>query len=243
MNFEIETLAEDTLVLRFGTRLDATVNAQVHAAAATLRAARPEFVLDIAPAYASLTLRFDALALGATTHAKGPPHTRLVKKLRMLLAGSESAANATSQSQAARPPVEIPVCYGGDCGPDLAELAAHARLTTEAVIARHAAGAYTVAMLGFAPGFPYLLGLEPALHMARRTTPRTRVPAGSVAIGGTQTGIYPRSLPGGWNLIGRTPLVLFDAARTRPSLLMPGDRVHFRAIGPDEFTALARQVP
>jgi KipI family sensor histidine kinase inhibitor len=135
--------------------------------------------------------------------------------------------------------VEIPVCYGGECGPDIAAVAEHAGLLRDAVIARHTAAEYTVAMLGFAPGFPYLLGLDPSLQMPRRATPRTRVPAGSVAIGGAQTGIYPRELPGGWHLIGRTPLVLFDPQRELPCLLAPGDRVRFHAIEADEFGRLA----
>lgn len=137
--------------------------------------------------------------------------------------------------------VEIPVCYGGEYGPDLDALAEHARLSRDEVIGRHVAAGYTVAMLGFAPGFPYLLGLDPALHVPRRADPRTRVPAGSVAIGGAQTGIYPRELPGGWNLIGRTPLVLFDPDRDPPCLLAPGDRVRFCAISAEEFAALAER--
>ncbi|HEY6894280.1 MAG TPA: 5-oxoprolinase subunit PxpB, partial [Rhodanobacteraceae bacterium] len=131
--------------------------------------------------------------------------------------------------------VEIPVRYGGEYGPDLDALAHYAKLDAAEVIAKHTAATYTVAMLGFAPGFPYLFGLDDALQMPRRATPRTRVPAGSVAIGGAQTGIYPTELPGGWQLIGRTPLALFDAARDPPSLLMPGDRVRFVAIGADAF--------
>jgi len=126
--------------------------------------------------------------------------------------------------------IDVPVCYGGDFGPDLDALATHAKLEAADVIARHTAATYTVAMLGFAPGFPYLFGLDPALHMPRRASPRTRVPAGSVAIGGAQTGVYPSELPGGWQLIGRTPLVLFDARRDPPSLLVPGDCVRFVAI-------------
>ncbi|MDE2055050.1 MAG: 5-oxoprolinase subunit PxpB, partial [Xanthomonadaceae bacterium] len=137
--------------------------------------------------------------------------------------------------------VEIPLCYGGEYGPDLDAVAVHARLPRGDVIARHTATEYAVAMLGFAPGFPYLLGLDPALQVPRRTTPRTRVPAGSVAIGGAQTGIYPRELPGGWHLIGRTPLALFDPAREPPCLLAPGDRVRFRAIEADEFARLAER--
>jgi KipI family sensor histidine kinase inhibitor len=133
------------------------------------------------------------------------------------------------------------VCYGGESGPDLDAVAEHAGLSRDDVIARHAAAEYTVAMLGFAPGFPYLLGLDRALQVPRRPSPRTRVPAGSVAIGGAQTGIYPRELPGGWHLIGRTPLVLFDPAREPPCLLAPGDRVRFREIEAGEFARLAER--
>jgi KipI family sensor histidine kinase inhibitor len=97
-------------------------------------------------------------------------------------------------------------------------------------------------MLGFAPGFPYLLGLDPALAMPRRPSPRTRVPAGSIAIGGQQTGIYPQDLPGGWQLIGRTPMRLFDLTAAAPSLLRPGDHVRFRAIDDDEFARLAAEI-
>jgi KipI family sensor histidine kinase inhibitor len=137
--------------------------------------------------------------------------------------------------------VEIAVRYGGADGPDLERVAAHAGLSAGEVVARHAASDYTVAMLGFAPGFPYLLGLDAALHVPRRANPRTRVPAGSVAIGGAQTGIYPRELPGGWNLIGCTPLTLFDPCRDQPCLLAPGDRVRFHAIGAAEFERRAER--
>jgi KipI family sensor histidine kinase inhibitor len=136
--------------------------------------------------------------------------------------------------------IDIPVCYGGEFGPDLDALATHAKLSAAEAVARHCATEYRVAMLGFAPGFAYLLGLDTALHMPRRVAPRVRVPAGSVAIGGAQTGIYPHELPGGWQIIGRTPLTLFDAAREHPALLAPGQRVRFCAIGADEFAVLAQ---
>lgn len=242
MPFAIEPLAEDVLLLRFGTAIDIALNAEVHAAARVLRAAGLRGVLDIAPAYASILLRFDPAAWGDA--GGGLPQARLERALRELLQhtaapvavseGADGAVMATS------PIVEIPVCYGGTHGPDLEALAVHAGLGPKEVIARHGADVYTVAMLGFAPGFPYLLGLDPALHAPRRSTPRTHVPAGSVAIGGAQTGIYPRELPGGWNLIGRTPLGLFDPLREPPCLLAPGDRVRFRAIDVEEFSALAK---
>jgi KipI family sensor histidine kinase inhibitor len=218
----IEPLGETALLLRFGEGLDSAVNTRVHAAATVLRTAELPGLVDIAPAYATLALYYEPAAW--LDGNGGQPWRNFEAAVRAVL--------ATPRVDAAIAPhiVEIPVCYGGDFGPDLDALAGHAKLEAAQVIKRHTASAYTVAMLGFAPGFPYLSGLDPALHMPRRATPRTRVPAGSVAIGGAQTGIYPSELPGGWQLIGRTPLALFDARRDPPSLLMPGDRVHFVAI-------------
>lgn len=122
--------------------------------------------------------------------------------------------------------VEVPVVYDGQ---DLPEVCRLTGLTPEQVVARHTAPEYVVAFLGFAPGFPYLVGLDPALHVPRRATPRTAVPAGSVGLAGDQTGIYPRTTPGGWQLLGRTASVLFDVARDPPALLAPGDRLRFAA--------------
>lgn len=136
------------------------------------------------------------------------------------------------QAGSATPPqrrLEIPVRYGGEHGPDLAVVAAHCGLSQQEVIARHSAARYTVFFLGFQPGFAYLGGLPPALATPRRAEPRLTVPAGSVGIGGRQTGIYPASSPGGWQLIGHTELPLFDPQREPPSLLLPGDRVRFVA--------------
>jgi KipI family sensor histidine kinase inhibitor len=240
--FAIEPLAEDSLLLRFGDGMDAGANARVHAAAHALRSANLAGVVDIAPAYATLLLRFDPRTWQDARPAGELPQEKLSEALRNVLTEAMSPGFGRDGEPKADAPasiVEVPVCYGGDHGPDLAEVAAHAQMAPEEVIARHSAGNYTVAMLGFAPGFPYLLGLDPALETPRRADPRTRVPAGSVAIGGAQTGIYPRELPGGWQLIGRTPLVLFDPAREPPCLLAPGDRVCFRAIGGDEFAKRA----
>ncbi|HJU26533.1 MAG TPA: 5-oxoprolinase subunit PxpB, partial [Rhodanobacteraceae bacterium] len=214
--FAAEPLGEDALLLRFGDSIDAAVNARVHAAFARLRAANLSGVQDIAPAYASLLLRFDPLAWGAQDGES--PHAHLRSAIDSIL--HDGAPPASEMGSRA---VDIPVCYGGDFGPDLGGVASHSGLDAREVIARHTAAEYIVAMLGFAPGFPYLLGLDPALQIPRRATPRTRVPAGSVAIGGAQTGIYPRELPGGWQIISRTPAVLFDPQRDPPALLAPGD--------------------
>lgn len=230
--FDVEPLGETTLLLRFGERIDAATNARVHAAAAALRAAALPGVTDIVPAYASLALHY---APTAWHRRDDVPWRSFATAVR------EALAAATHASTRAARTIEVPVCYGGAHGPDLEPLAAMLGMAGEAFAARHAAGDYRVAMLGFAPGFPYLLGLDASLHAPRRAQPRTRVPRGSVAIGGAQTGIYPSELPGGWQLIGRTPLALFDARREPACLLAPGDTVRFRAITAGEFDAIERE--
>lgn len=222
-----ERLADDAWLLHFGAELppiDDATNARVHRAAARIRDDAPAWLRDLVPAYASLAVFFDPDAADAGT---------VERWLDARLADDGGATIAA-------PPrcIEIPVAYGGDFGEDLDSAAVELGLPSGALAERHAAATYTVAMIGFAPGFPYLSGLDPALALPRLATPRTRVPAGSVAIGGAQTGLYPRESPGGWRLIGRTPLRLFDPSRPSPSLLAPGDRVRFVAIDAREFARL-----
>jgi inhibitor of KinA len=218
MPYTIETLGEDALLLRFGDTIDARVNARVHALSQRIERVRPSWLRDLVPAYASLALFVDADAFDCTLDPLGEAGHWLQQQA---FAGDD--ADIVGRS------VEIPVRYGGEHGPDLAALAAHAGLGEDDVIARHCAVEYRVAMLGFSPGFPYLLGLDPLLAMPRLDTPRTRVAAGSVGIGGAQTGIYPQAGPGGWRIIGRTALALFDPLHDPPTLLAPGDRVRFIA--------------
>jgi len=238
--FDIEILGDAALLLRFGERIDGALNARVHGIARALRTAHLPGVRDIVPAYASLAVHYDP-ALWSDASGETLPHARIAARLRELVAthaDAQAGSSGDGTGEAGR--FEIPVCYGGEFGPDLDEVAAQAKLSAGEVIALHSAREYRVGMLGFAPGFPYLLGLDTRLHVPRRANPRTRVPAGAVAIGGAQTGIYPRELPGGWRLIGRTPLELFDAQRDPPALLAPGQLVRFRAIDAGEFAALAR---
>lgn len=227
----IEPLGDCALLLRFGEGLDAVANERVHAALHTLHAAGLPGVVDLVPAYATLALHYRP---EVWTDSNGRvPWRNIAAAVRVIFRTPPIPAPRDDAI------IEIPVCYGGAFGADLEALAAHAKLDAETIVARHAAATYRVAMIGFAPGFPYLFGLDPALHMPRRPSPRTRVPAGSVAIGGAQTGIYPTELPGGWQLIGRTPLVLFDAGREPPILLAAGDRVRFVAIDESRFHELA----
>ena len=222
---DIEPLADDAWLLRFGDRIDPDLNAAVHAMAARLRELDPPWLLDVVPAFASLGVFFDAGEDPARVHAQ-------------LLALVEDGSASSLPAHAREGVVDIPVLYGGEHGPDLESSAVQLGLTPSELIQRHTTGEYTVAMIGFAPGFPYLSGLDPALALPRLATPRARVDAGSVAIGGAQTGIYPRESPGGWRLLGRTPWVLFDPRREPPARLQPGDRVRFVAIDAAEFARL-----
>lgn len=213
----IEALGDQAWLVRFGDRIDSDINRRVHALARVLQAAPPPGTRDIVPAYASLAVFVDA------------DDTMAFEAVR---AHIERALALPSLPLAREPGrcIEIPVRYGGTDGGDLDEVARLCGLTPAEVIARHTAAEYRVAMLGFAPGFPYLLGLDPGLAVPRLAEPRRQVPAGSVAIGGAQTGIYPRPGPGGWRVIGRTDEVLFDPHRTPASRLAPGDVVRFIAL-------------
>lgn len=222
----LEPLADDAWLIHVGMAVDATTNAQVHALAARIRAQSPSWLRDLVPAYTSLAVFFDIDAVSADV-VRDWIHTQPVGDIDDALAEAPRT-------------IEIPVRYGSVFGEDLDAAAAELGIAADTLIARHGAALYTVAMIGFAPGFPYLSGLDPSLALPRLATPRTRVPAGSVGIGGAQTGIYPRESPGGWRLLGRTPLRLFDPQRASPSLLAPGDRVRFVAIDDETFTRLAR---
>jgi KipI family sensor histidine kinase inhibitor len=172
-------------------------------------------VLEVVPGMNNLTLVFDPLEADRDA----------------LVSHLQTAWNAVSDAPAPGREVEIPVQYGGEFGPDLKAVADHTGLSVREVVERHSNGDYVVFFLGFQPGFAYMGGLEAALHTPRRASPRLEVPAGSVGIGGEQTGIYPATSPGGWQLIGRTELPLFDPARRPPTLLQPGDRVRFTIAG------------
>ncbi|MGF6858085.1 5-oxoprolinase subunit PxpB [Paraburkholderia sp. CI3] len=172
-------------------------------------------VLEVVPGMNNLTLVFDPLSTDADALGE------------QLLTAWNAAAKAVAPGR----DVEIAVQYGGAFGPDLRAVAEHTGLSAREVVERHAGGAYVVFFLGFQPGFAYMGGLDTALYTPRRASPRLEVPAGSVGIGGEQTGIYPAVSPGGWQLIGRTEVPLFDPARRPPTLLQPGDRVRFTIAG------------
>lgn len=227
MTPSIARQGEFALCLRWPAAIDPATSAEVHRAADCLQRWALPGVREWVPAYASLLLVLDRERCLAEPHWP----KQLASELRQRLRAEPRRAESARESA----PIEIPVCYGGPHGIDLEPLAERCGLSPQAFAQRHAEAVYPVAMLGFAPGFPYLLGLAADLQAPRHARPRTRVAAGSVAIGGAQTGIYPNAGPGGWQLIGRTPLRLWNPHEVRPSLLQASDRVRFVAIDEAEF--------
>jgi len=215
------------LVVEYGATIDAQVNARVRGLAATLDATAPPGIIETVPTYRSLMVHYDPLRLAVSDLE------------RILLAADAGLAD---EAVPARRTVEMPVVYGGEFGPDLADVAAHHGLSEDDVVAIHAATDYLIFMMGFMPGFPYLGGLSPRIATPRLSTPRAVVPAGSVGIAGHQTGIYPTDSPGGWRLIGRTPVRLFDTARTPPVLFEAGDYLRFIPVSARESAEIARRV-
>lgn len=218
--------SDAALLVVLGDGPSEAATAAVLALLAELAARPPRGVLDLRPAYASLLVVFDPRT---TTLAE------LARAVEPLLPPPGPPLAPAVRS------VEVPVCYEGDCAPDLTDVARGAGLSPEEAAGLHASSSYRVAFLGFSPGFAYLLGLPPSLATPRLPAPRLAVPAGSVGIAGGQTGLYPRPTPGGWRLVGRTPLALFSPSREPAALLAPGDAVRFVAIPRRDFDLLLRE--
>jgi inhibitor of KinA len=224
---KLEPLGDTAVVATLGTRIDAATLASVLKFSGAVAAAQGRGIVDIVPAYVTVTVFYDPAEFTE-------PGEDAYEEVRRLM---ESCAKGGGKGAfaAARRLVEIPVCYGGELGPDLEHVAVHTGIASAEVIGRHSAAEYLVHAIGFTPGFPFLGGLPASLVTPRRDSPRAQVPAGSVGIGGHQTGVYPISSPGGWQIIGRTPLSLFLPNRAPASLLHPGDRVRFKRISAEEF--------
>ena len=222
---ELEWVGDRHLRVRVGEDSSERTHGRVLAAMTCLRRAAIPGLVDLTPAYATVLLSFDT----ATTSLADAP--RLVRE-------AVRDIDSVAPAQPSRA-VVIPVCYEPAFAPDIEDVARIHGITVSEVAALHAAAPYTVRFLGFSPGFPYLSGLPARLATPRLDRPRIRVPAGSVAIAGEQAGVYPKSTPGGWRIIGRTPEVIFDAARPVPSSLQAGDRVTFVPIDAAQFASLA----
>lgn len=232
-------LGESAVVVTFGEKIERETNLRVHAAARCLEQHPFPGLIEYVPAFVTLTVYYDPYRVYRSMQEQAErswevgdsPFCYVCSLLQKMFAHLEEGKEEEADV------VEIPVCYGGEFGPDLEEVARYHGLTRDEVIQIHSRGVYTVYMIGFAPGFPFLGGLSERIATPRRATPRMVIPAGSVGIAGRQTGVYPLETPGGWQLIGRTPIALFRPERTPPSLLKAGDTVRFRPISRAEYTA------
>jgi inhibitor of KinA len=205
-------IGDAAMLLNLSAEISLPVNRRIQALDACLRRKPLEGILEWVPAYTSMLVYYDPAVLDFF-------------QTKSLM---EACLNEIGQDAEPQPKqIIIPVCYGDEDGPDLAWLAGHHGISPSNVVKLHSKSIYRVGMMGFTPGFAYLMGLDPNLATPRRESPRTHVPAGSVGIAGSQTGIYPMASPGGWQLIGRTEAMLYDPERDRPFLLSPGDEIQF----------------
>jgi KipI family sensor histidine kinase inhibitor len=226
----IVPLGDKAVLAEFSEALDLAVNARIQHLAKAIQARRVPGLRDVVPALASLALHFDRSAL-----ERGGSLVAITKALI-----DDCLREAPLNPRNAARSIEIPVCYEAEFGADLAEVAKRCKLATEEVVHQHAGSAHRVLMMGFVPGHPYIGNLDGKLSVPRRATPRQKVATGTIAIANAQTVIYPYAMSSGWNLIGRTPLRIFDAAGDPPCLMNPGDRVRFSPIRREEFERIAR---
>lgn len=226
MHATIHPAGDLALNVEFAEAIHPSINAQIRTFTAALEAAHVPGVVECVPTYRSVTVHYrpEIVRYGALA-------ARLTELLETLSADAAASAEV----------IEIPVLYGGEMGPDLPFVAQHSGLSEDEVIRIHSAPEYLVYMLGFTPGFPYLGGMDERIAAPRLEKPRTRIPAGSVGIAGSQTGAYPLDTPGGWQLIGRTPVSLYDPKREQPILLRAGQYVKFTPIDETQFARIAAQ--
>ena len=221
---------DSSILIEFGDSIDYLINAQVYALQAEIeRSDLFDAVIETIPSYRSLLVEYDIATLD---------YAYMRDKVSALVERTVAMETKTSDQESELH--QIPVAYGGEFGPDLETVAEHAKLDVDEVIAIHSGTDYHIFMLGFAPGFPYLGGMDERIACPRLSTPRTRVPAGSVGIAESQTGVYPNESPGGWQLIGRTPIALFDVDADPPATMLPGTQVNLVPISHEEYEDRAR---
>jgi len=220
------TAGDRGLLIEFGQGIDPQVNARVRAMAAAMKQDLPKGIEEIIPTYRSLLMVYN-------------PEQILPDDLMAHVRDLDQQMDPDLESQGRL--VEIPVCYGGEFGPDIANVCEASGLSEQAVIKAHSAPDYLIYMVGFTPGFPFLGGLDPRLATPRLKTPRMKVPKGSVGIANNQTGMYPIDSPGGWQIIGKTPLTLFAPEREAPFLYRAGDRIKFVPVSKEAFNRLAAE--
>lgn len=234
-NFRISPLGDRAVIIEWEQQISEDIHRQVIQAFRQLQDLHKPYILDLIPAYASLTVVYDAVLLYREQRGYAGEKIR-----ELIMAMLEEAVVTAVRSQPRL--LQIPVCYHPSLAPDLQAMAEHKNVSPEHIIELHTEQTYTVYMLGFLPGFPYMGKVHDLLVTPRLKQPRLRVPAGSVGIAGAQTGIYPQESPGGWNIIGRTPLRLFDAVAETPCYCEPGDQVRFMPVSLEDFREMNHHI-
>ena len=220
--------SDSALLIEFGDTIDYGINARVYALQTEIENSDlGSSVVEFIPSYRSLMVEYDAME-----HSYAQLRDRVNDLIRRSVKSDDTTKVADQDAH------QIPVSYGDDYGPDLDNVAKHSGLTPDEVIAIHSGTDYHVFMLGFAPGFPYLGGMDARIACPRLATPRTLVPAGAVGIAESQTGVYPNPSPGGWQIIGRTPMRLFDVDADPPAAMLPGTKVNFVPITRDKYETM-----
>jgi len=232
-SWQIVPLGDRCLIVEFESRVDEAINRKARSLALALLENPLPGVVDVVPAFCTVAVYYrpEEVMAAATSPPQSSPYQLLRARVAAVLDAGVDSTPGTARV------VRVPVCYGANFGPDLQEVAAACAMSPEEVIQAHVDSKHVVFMLGFSPGFPYIGGLDPRLSVPRRMTPRTRIPAGTVAIARDQTAIYSYETPGGWNLLGRTPIRLFDPMAEPPCRLQAGDRIQFVPITPAQFEA------
>ncbi len=226
-NIRFLTAGDSSLLIEFGKEISPAVNRKIAATVQLMKDQNIEGVVDVIPAFCSLLVNYDPRVIR---------YEEIRERMQALVKVEAKAG------QQRRKVFEIPVCYGGEYGPDIENIAEHAGLSVEEVIELHSSRDYLIYMLGFLPGFTYLGGLDERLHTPRLANPRIRIPAGSVGIGGSQTGIYPLDSPGGWQLMGMTPVRTYDPSREVPILVEAGDYIRFVPVDEEEYNRIREAV-
>ncbi|WP_394557133.1 5-oxoprolinase subunit PxpB [Priestia aryabhattai] len=233
----ISPLGDSALVITFGDSIQYDIHKQIKTCKDSIELNPFPGFIECVPAFTNLTIFYNPLEVVAVVKKK--EKKEFVSPFKVVSSILQSKLeNEQTEKELDHRTVSIPVCYGGGYGPDLEYVARHHNLTPEEVISIHSEGEYLAYMIGFAPGFPFLGGLSEKIATPRRSSPRTSIPAGSVGIAGMQTGVYPISTPGGWQLIGQTPIKLFLPEQNPPSLLQAGDIVKFEPISKEEYQEL-----
>lgn len=231
MDCHLQVVSENAIIVEFGNKIAETTLQDIQSVTSYLENHPFPWMVEFVPAFTTITIYFDPLKIWQLApDYKQLPSQYALEQIELFFSKVQTLKISEPRK------ITIPVCYGGEFGPDLEFVAKHNNISTDEVINIHANGEYIVYMVGFAPGFPYLGGLSENIFTPRKNTPRLLIPEGSVGIAGGQTGVYPIDSPGGWQIIGQTPLKLFRSDQQIPSLLKMGDRIHFMPISFKEFS-------